>query len=147
MHISFLQLTYQRKRYRSVVPLFIVIWLSETKLGHFLAKLKGRNYTEWWAGAHWDHAHAVATLGVVRGSGKGRNGPGTQEGVESLVRLGNTASPSFGTRLEKNPSSVRLLNGLAQQHKHTSVAVKGSSLRSFRTCRTHLVLICCQLTR
>lgn len=51
---------------------------------------------------------------------------------ESLAGLGNTVSPSFSTRPEKNPGSVWLLNGLTQQHKHTSVAVKEPSLQSHR---------------
>lgn len=45
---------------------------------------------------------------------------------------GNTGSPSFSMRLEKNPGSVRRLNGLTQQHKHTPVVVKGPSLQSHR---------------
>lgn len=48
---------------------------------------------------------------------------------ESVVGLGNTASPSFSTRPEKNPGSVWLLKGFTQQHKHTPVAVKGPSLK------------------
>lgn len=55
---------------------------------------------------------------------------GREEGLAG--RFQNTGSPSFSTRPEKNPATVRLLNGLTQQHKHTPVAVKGPSLQSRR---------------
>lgn len=54
---------------------------------------------------------------------------------ESLAGLWNTVSPSFSIRLQKNPGSMWLLNGLMQQHKHTPVAVKGPSLQSHRPAR------------
>lgn len=77
--------------------------------------------------------------GCKRGKGRNRAGWAGHTGrEESLVGRaggggrGNTGSPSFSMRLEKNPGSVRWLNGLTQQHKHTPVVVKGPSLQSHR---------------
>lgn len=55
-----------------------------------------------------------------------------RKGGESGWIGGNTAIPSFSTRLQKNPGSVMLLSCLMQQHKHTSVALKRPPLQSHK---------------